>query len=282
MVKVASRIQPVSNIHVPTQHRRARSALGLTTIPPADPITEVDEGRRYPTRHSSLILESLITRQTPYQTQRPPEWNVNRTLPLPPSSETPESSSRQFPQRPPFRRTNQDDELTLELIRSNNESATSTTRRISNDEQSAEYAEILSIPSLPAAGASSSSSSEDNSSCLENGGPEASVNDFESCLEPESLNSLPLNQEEARQPMLQAPSFDNNSISRANSPLSREDLGEVIDNIEQVTSIENTSYGYHAYLEGTIPHSINPRISLISMRTIDGPAPPYIGTLQDL
>lgn len=269
MVKVASRDHRIPHPTISGSHRRARSALGFSTIPSADAITAADEESRIPTRHSSLILESLITRQSQAQIQRPPEWNLNRVLPPAPSSQVPESSPRQFPQRPPLRRTNQDDEITLELVRSSNESA--TTRRTSNGEHSAEYVEILSIPGQTAA--ASSSSSDSNSIHLESG-PEASMNDFASCLEPDSSSSIT---QEARQPMLQVPSFD---TGRSNTPLSRQDLSEVIDNIEQVTSIEQSSYNNPAFLEG-VNNSINPRMSLMSMRTIDGPAPPYIGTLQD-
>ncbi|PWN35927.1 uncharacterized protein FA14DRAFT_172525 [Meira miltonrushii] len=273
MVKVASRDHRTPNPPTSGPQRRARSALGFSTVPTADAITAVDEQTRVPTRHSSLILESLITRQSQPQIQRPPEWNLNRVLPPTPSSQTTEPSPRQFPQRPPLRRTNQDDEITLELVRSSNESA--STRRTSNGEQSAEYVEILSVPGQTAAGApaASSSSSDTNSICLESG-PETSLNDFASCLEPDSFSSI---NQEARQPMLQVPSVD---ASRSNTPLSREDLSDVIDNIEQVTSVEQTSYQHPAYLEG-MTTQINPRMSLISMRTIDGPAPPYIGTLQD-
>lgn len=272
MIKIASRNQRILNPPIPGPRRRTRSALDFATIPNGDAPTEVDTERQLPTRHSSLILESLIMRQTPQQSQRPPEWNRNRTLPPFPTPSVPEGEiSIQFPQRPPFRRTSHSDEITPELIRSSIASAAS--RRTSNDEQNAEYAEISSIPSRSAGTASSSSDS--NPSCLESC-PEASVNDFASCLEPDTFASS--SNIEARQPMLQIPSFD--TTSRAASPSSRDDLSEVIDNIEQVTTLEYTSYAHSAYLEG-IPNSINPRMSLISMRTIDGPAPPYIGTLQD-
>lgn len=276
MVKVASQTQSRPTTTAQNRQRRVRSILGLSHVALDDQATAVNADRRYPVRHSSLVLESLITRQPSTRTQRPPEWNVNRDLPLSPPPQFVESVIRQYPPRPPFRRTNQNDEITEDLVRSS--TASSSTRHTSNSEHSAEYTEILSIPSRTACLSSSNShsSADENSSCLENG-PETSMTDFASCLEPDTPSTNQEADQEARQAILHVPT---SNVSRANSPLLTEDLSEVIDRIEEVTNVEHSSDGHPRHLEANL-NSIHPRTSFISIRTIDGPAPPYIGSLQD-